>query len=363
MKKNILSLLLAISLCFAMAILTYAADGEDAGIIIRYEGNEYTLSVDAEGSQITDSTTITKIEEAIETGKAQDDEDASITITGEIMLYFDNRLIGELSRTLGQYGISMGSTIDVYNESDCVNVRFEGKDYAVKPEEWTVNGLKNEIFKDATNGGMGIKVENQLLYDANHNFITGDSISGGSTVYLYNKESGKITSTEENYNNYKIPVTATYTQGASADTTYYVEITWGSMVFTYKEPDKEWDPVTHKEKDATGSGGWTCTEGADEVTVKNHSNVNVKVQFNFKSVVNHYTAGSGDGFTIIKTLNNEDESISEDNSIVLDSAVDKNEDEPATVVVALKLSGELISDPRLDAIGHITVTVSAVQQN
>lgn len=64
------------------------------------------------------------------------------------------------------------------------------------------------------------------------------------------------------------------------DPTYSVDITWGSMVFTYTINDTAvWDPVKHEYTAGTGEsvGTWSCDNGADKVTVTNNSNAQVKV--------------------------------------------------------------------------------------
>lgn len=64
------------------------------------------------------------------------------------------------------------------------------------------------------------------------------------------------------------------------DPTYSVDITWGSMVFTYTINNTAvWDPAKHEYTAGTGDsvGTWSCSEGADKVTVTNNSNAPVEV--------------------------------------------------------------------------------------
>lgn len=66
---------------------------------------------------------------------------------------------------------------------------------------------------------------------------------------------------------------------------YSVDVTWGSMVFTYDIGSNaaEWDPETHTYGSKTSGGNlWSVANAADaQVTVTNHSNAAVNVAFAF----------------------------------------------------------------------------------
>lgn len=72
--------------------------------------------------------------------------------------------------------------------------------------------------------------------------------------------------------------------GRYADTdpeaVYYVNIFWGSMVFSYNAVQSAWDAVNHQWDDE-GRGQWTAEqEGvSDKITVDNHSSAAVKITF------------------------------------------------------------------------------------
>ncbi|MCD8120591.1 MAG: hypothetical protein LUE29_14140 [Lachnospiraceae bacterium] len=67
-------------------------------------------------------------------------------------------------------------------------------------------------------------------------------------------------------------VTATY-ESSEAATVYSVDITWGSLEFTYKaEGTGTWDPSTHEYITSDDETGWTYEEGSNLVTITNHSN-------------------------------------------------------------------------------------------
>ncbi len=74
-----------------------------------------------------------------------------------------------------------------------------------------------------------------------------------------------------------IDVKARYVDGITEPEVYSVDITWGSMEFTYSAAGThEWNPGTHKYTDNT-SASWTAD--GNDVTVVNHSNKDVKVNF------------------------------------------------------------------------------------
>lgn len=71
------------------------------------------------------------------------------------------------------------------------------------------------------------------------------------------------------------PVYATYNPLADAPTVYAVDITWGSMEFTYQAAvtTKKWNPQTHTYETETGEAkGWTNEEGENKITVTSRSN-------------------------------------------------------------------------------------------
>ena len=74
-------------------------------------------------------------------------------------------------------------------------------------------------------------------------------------------------------------VKASYRSGAGGSTVYSVDITWGSMEFTYSEgPSPTWDPETHTSGQG-GTGGWS--HSGNTVTVTNHSNTAVRASLNY----------------------------------------------------------------------------------
>lgn len=76
-------------------------------------------------------------------------------------------------------------------------------------------------------------------------------------------------------------VFGTYTPGTETETVYKVDITWGSMDFTYKGPAKgTWDPESHSYKNGE-QGKWTNSESM--ITVTNHSNTGINVSTGYQA--------------------------------------------------------------------------------
>ena len=81
-----------------------------------------------------------------------------------------------------------------------------------------------------------------------------------------------------------ITVNGKYNAGSAAADVISVDIAWDAMDFTYTAPSKgTWNPENHKYEGGK-SGGWEATSGTNpEITVTNHSNVDVKASFSFNS--------------------------------------------------------------------------------
>ena len=78
-------------------------------------------------------------------------------------------------------------------------------------------------------------------------------------------------------------VTGTY-YAATPEKVYSVNLTWGSMEFTYQDTEKEWNPANQEYVDKAGSEAyWTCKKDANIVTVENRSNAAVNAQLTFEA--------------------------------------------------------------------------------
>lgn len=71
----------------------------------------------------------------------------------------------------------------------------------------------------------------------------------------------------------EIPVNAKYVSSSEADVVYSVDISWGSMEFTYTAGKAAWNPADHTY--VTSTAAWTYDNDANKITVINHSNAEV----------------------------------------------------------------------------------------
>ena len=136
-------------------------------------------------------------------------------------------------------------------------------------------------------------------------------------------------------------VKASYRSGAGGSTVYSVDITWGSMEFTYSEgPSPTWDPETHTSGQG-GTGGWS--NSGNTVTVTNHSNTEVTATLAYASTEEF--KGISGSFGNKSTMN-------------LATAERTTVTEAPTDTAELSLTGTLNSTVTVPTtIGTITVTI------
>ncbi len=141
-------------------------------------------------------------------------------------------------------------------------------------------------------------------------------------------------------------VKATYVAHTKASTVYSVDIEWGSLEYTYTiDSEGTWDPETHKFKDAS-RGAWSCTDGANQVKVTNHSNAAVKASF-------EYAAEEG---------YNEISGTFDENTADLVTAEGTDVDAAPTKTVSLTLEGTLDKNvTNSTKIGTATVTLNEAE--
>lgn len=137
-------------------------------------------------------------------------------------------------------------------------------------------------------------------------------------------------------------VTASYRSGAGGGTVYSVDITWGSMAFTYSEASgSAWNPTTHQYNSSGGAGGWS--HSGNTVTVTNHSNAQVTAGLTY--------ASEGEYRSITGSFDNA--------NMTIDTAVGTEVSAAPTKTAALTLSGALDSKVTSSTkIGTITVTIN-----
>ena len=138
-----------------------------------------------------------------------------------------------------------------------------------------------------------------------------------------------------------IDVKAKYTSGITTPDVYSVDVTWGKMEFTYSAAGtREWDSATHTYIDKT-SASWNAD--GNDVTVVNHSNKDVNVNFAYASD-SGYNGINGDFDTSSKTLNAGEEG---------------NPDSADKVTAKPNLSGTLSNTvAKFTKVGSITISLS-----
>ena len=74
----------------------------------------------------------------------------------------------------------------------------------------------------------------------------------------------------ENGGESETAVKGTYVASENTPTVYSVDVSWGSMEFTYTDAYiGDWDPTTHKYINPV-EAKWSCDTNANKVTVTNH---------------------------------------------------------------------------------------------
>lgn len=127
-----------------------------------------------------------------------------------------------------------------------------------------------------------LPVNSPLYWELYENYfaVLDNGIPATSVTFRKNSNKKIITDPSKD-NTANIGMTGTFDGAQEEQIVYSVDVSWGSMEFTYTgETEGTWDPKTHTyvEKKAAG---WSCAEGADKVTVTNHSNADVDVSFSY----------------------------------------------------------------------------------
>lgn len=143
-------------------------------------------------------------------------------------------------------------------------------------------------------------------------------------------------------------VSGLYKSGSSADTVYDIDITWGSLEFTYTGAGKgTWNPGTH-----TYSGGaaatWSCDTEADKITVVNHSNAAVNATLSYAAKT---------GYTAITGSFTESSGTANDGVLALPTAVGTTVNNAPAATARLVLSGALAKGVSNQTIGTVTVSL------
>lgn len=153
-----------------------------------------------------------------------------------------------------------------------------------------------------------------------------------------------VDNTIENLKSQPQNISGTYVPGSATSTVYYVDITWGSMEFTYTDAAKgTWNPQDHTYDNSTAAA-WSCADGANKITVTNHSNAPVKATLKYETAT---------GFDAITGTFDK-------GTLSLATAVGTAKDNAPAETALLTLSGALSKDTVAKTkIGTVTVTLGS----
>lgn len=153
-------------------------------------------------------------------------------------------------------------------------------------------------------------------------------------------------------------VKATYAAIAEAKTVYAVEITWGSMVFTYTAPTvtKTWNPTTHTYQETKAEKGtWTNEKDANKVSVTNRSNKALTATISAET-----TKDDNYDYTGIKATPEQETLELADASVGADT---QTAGKASTEETMISLEGELTNkDANQTPIGNVTVTIKDAEE-
>ena len=145
------------------------------------------------------------------------------------------------------------------------------------------------------------------------------------------------------------PVKGTYNQGSVAAEIISVDVSWGSMSFTYNDTvEGTWNDETHS-FDGAVAAHWTCETDANKITIVNHSNTAVEAQLAFANAEGTNIQGA---FTeTIGTAN--------DGIVSIATAVGTNPEASPMAEVYFNITGGSLSSNASDGdtIGNITLKI------
>lgn len=154
-------------------------------------------------------------------------------------------------------------------------------------------------------------------------------------------------------------VTGTYQQTEPAKV-YSVNLTWGSMAFTYQDTEKVWNPANQEYQDKEGSEAyWTCENEANIVTVENRSNAAVNAVLSFSAEESGITGKFyGDSVTASNDLGNATELSDNTLSLADRSQGASTEIDYKKSAYLMVSGGSLNSGDSGVKIGTVTVTIN-----
>ena len=147
---------------------------------------------------------------------------------------------------------------------------------------------------------------------------------------------------------------------AEPEGVYHIDISWGSMEFTYHAENSVWDSVNHQWDD-NGSGVWVArSDGiSDKITVDNHSSEAVNLTFSAQKVADPEIWDKTQIGDFVPAAG-ETKTLTDRQVILLKTTEGKPElDENSTVSVLYRPKGYVTSAlAEQKVIGALTVTVT-----
>lgn len=149
-----------------------------------------------------------------------------------------------------------------------------------------------------------------------------------------------------------IPVNGEYIEELLSDEIISVDVEWEAMNFTYAATQQgTWNPQTHEYDNSAKDAAWV-NETTSDITVTNHSNVDVTATFTFKAettystVTGSFKAGEAD-------------TAADSKLVKLDAGVQDKPDEAANETVTFEIGGTLAEGTAEGTkLGTITVSVA-----
>ncbi len=208
----------------------------------------------------------------------------------------------------------------------------------VEPND-TIDSIKTKVQERC-----GITPDKQRVY------YNGELLEEGKTLSDYDIGAGaeleiklRGIGLDEVIGSATVEVGCTFVPGEQADTVYKVDLTWGSMEFTYTGASEgTWNPETHAFDGAT-EASWTHEEGANKICVTNHSNAAVQIGI---------SATLNDGIT----YNFTDSADAQVSSVELGSAVGTEVSNAPTADIFFNITGGNVE--QTGKIGVITISLS-----
>lgn len=136
-------------------------------------------------------------------------------------------------------------------------------------------------------------------------------------------KNGTITATQD--------VSAKYVEGTRVDA-YKVVLTWGSMNFNYSDKSEKWNPDTHK-WETTSEAAWApAADGADKITIVNHSSKAVTAAFSFTPTAEGISGNFGETSVTVGSAAENKAAVTKTVTFQLDGALTKTEENAAGYV-------------------------------